>query len=136
MNDENAKKVFDHAKAGVSDKIALVAELEHIQRHALRSAVVAQGTDDEMFYLVLARQAKQLRRDYMNKHFSEIDNKLWCLCKSTACLRQLAYETWAEDAEMLKEIDQIVDDVWGKALDKDLSDCEVCKDDRSTHNTQ
>ena len=97
---------------------------------ALRSAVVAQGTDDEMFYLVLARQAKQLRRDYMNKHFSEIDNKLWCLCKSTACLRQLAYETWAEGAEMLTQIDQIVDDVWGKAIGKDLSDCESCKDDR------
>lgn len=136
MNDENAKKVFDHAKAGVSDKIAIVAEIEHAMRHAWRSAVVAQGTDDEMFYLVLARQLKQLRRDYMNKHFGEIDNKLWCLCKSTACLRQLAYETWAEDAEMLKEIDQIVDDVWGKALGKDLSDCEACKDDRANHNTQ
>ena len=130
MNNANTQKEFDHAKAGVSDKIALVAELEHIQRHALRSAVVAQGTDDEMFYLVLARQLKQLRRDYMNKHFGEIDDKLWCLCKSTACLRQLAYETWAEDAEMLTQIDQIVDDVWGKAIGKDLSDCESCKDDR------
>lgn len=131
MDTNNTQKVFDHAKAGVSDKIALIAELEHIQRHALRGAVVAQGTDDEMFYLVLARQAKQLRRDYMNKHFGGIDDKLWCLCKSTACLRQLAYETWAEDAEKLKEIDQIVDDVWGKAIDKDLSDCESCKDDRA-----
>lgn len=128
---EQTKKEFDHTKAGVSDKIALVAELEHGMRHALRSAVVAQGTDDEMFYLVLARQMKQLRRDYMNKHFGEIDDKLWCLCKSTACLRQLAYETWAEDAEMLKQIDQLVDDVWGKALDKDLSDCSACKDDRA-----
>lgn len=130
METEETKKEFDHAKAGVSDKIALIAELEHIQRHALRSATVVQGTDDEIFYLVLARQAKQLRRDYMNKHFGEIDTKLWCLCKSTACLRQLAYETWAEDAEMLKEIDQLVDDVWGEALSQDLSDCEVCKADR------
>lgn len=130
MDDAGNKKIFDHAKAGVSDKIALVAELEHIQRHALRSATVAQGTDDEIFYLVLARQAKQLRRDYMNKHFNDIDEKLWCLCKSTACLRQLAYETWAEDAEMLKEIDQIVDDVWEKATGQDLSDCIACKDDR------
>lgn len=125
------KKEFNHTKAGVSDKIAICAELEHIQRHALRSAVVAQGTDDEMFYLVLARQAKQLRRDYMNKHFGEIDDKLWCLCKSTACLRQLAYETWAEDAEMLKQIDQLVDDVWGKATGQDLSDCESCASDRA-----
>lgn len=131
MNGNAEKKVFDHAKAGVSDKIALVAELEHGMRHALRSAVVAQGTDDEMFYLVLARQMKQLRRDYMNRHFGEIDTKLWCLCKSTACLRQLAYETWAEDAEMLKEIDQLVDDVWGKATGQDLSDCESCAADRA-----
>lgn len=131
MNGNAEKKVFDHAKAGVSDKIAIISELEHIQRHALRSVVVAQGTDDEMFYLVLARQAKQLRRDYMNKHFGEIDTKLWCLCKSTACLRQLAYETWSEDAEMLKEIDQLVDDVWGKATGQDLSDCESCASDRA-----
>lgn len=132
MENANTQKEFDHAKAGVSDKIALISEFCHIERHALRSATVAQGTDDEMFYLVLARQAKQVRRDYMNKHFGEIDDKLWCLCKSTACLRQLAYETWAEDAEMLKEIDQIVDDVWGKAIGKDLSDCESCRDDRAS----
>lgn len=132
MENSNTQKVFNHAKAGVSDKIALISEFCHIERHALRSAVVAQGTENEMFYLVLARQAKQLRRDYMNKHFGEIDDKLWCLCKSTACLRQLAYETWAEDAEMLKEIDQIVDDVWGKALNQDLSDCIACKEDRAS----
>lgn len=129
-SEPNPKKIFDHKKAGVSDKIALIAELEHIQRHALRSAVVAQGTDDEMFYLILARQAKDLRRDYMGKHFPDIDTKLWCLCKSTACLRQIAYETWAEDAEMLKRIDNIVDDVWGKATGQDLSDCEACASDR------
>lgn len=127
---EESKKIFDHDKAGVSDKIAVIAELEHIQRHALRSATVAQGTDDEMFYLILARQAKDLRRDYMGKHFPDIDTKLWCLCKSTACLRQIAYETWAEDAEMLKRIDNIVDDVWSKATGKDLSDCEACASDR------
>lgn len=131
MKKQETKKVFDHAKAGVSDKIAICAELEHILRHSLRSAVVAQGTDDEMFYLVLARQAKQLRRDYMNKHFGEIDDKLWCLCKSTACLRQLAYETWVEDAEMLKEIDQIVDDVWEKATGQSLAECESCASDRA-----
>lgn len=130
MKKKETKKIFDHAKAGVADKIAIIAEMEHAMRHAWRSAVVAQGTDDEMFYLTLARRLKQLRRDYMNKHFDEIDSKLWCLCKSTACLRQLAYETWAEDAEMLKEIDQIVDEVWSKATKQDLSDCSACKDDR------
>lgn len=124
------KVIFDHEKASVSDAIRLVGELEHIRSHALRSAVVAEGTDDEMFYLVLAQQAKELRREYMQTHFPDIDSKLWCLCKSTAALRQIAYEIWGEKAEMLKRIDNLVDDVWGKAVGKDLSDCEACKEDK------
>lgn len=124
------KNIFDHETAGVSDKIAIIAELEHIRRHALRSAVVAEGTDKEMFYLVLAQQAKEARREYMQEHFPDIDSKLWCLCKSAACLRQIAYETWGEKAGGLKIIDNIVDGIWGEALNKDLSGCEVCKEDK------
>lgn len=129
-NANELEKTFDHKKYGVGDKISLIAELEHIIRHSLRSAVVAQGTEDEMFYLVLARTAKELRREYMQKHFGDVDEKLWCLCKSTACLRQIAYETWSEDAEMLKQLDQLVDDVWSRATGMDLSGCESCKDDK------
>ena len=124
-------KVFDHEIAGVSDKIRLVGELEHIRSHALRSAVSSDKTEDEMFYLILANQARDLRREFMQKHFPNIDTKLWCLCKATATLRQIAYEIWDEDAEMLKRLDQLTDDVWGRALDKDLSGCEACKDDMS-----
>ena len=54
---EGNKEIFNHELAGVSDAIRLVGELEHIRAHALRSAVVAEGTDDEMFYLILAQQA-------------------------------------------------------------------------------
>lgn len=127
---EEKKEIFDHKKASVADDIRLVAELEHIRAHALRSAVVAEGTDEEMFYLLTAQKAKELRRQYMQTHYPNIDSKLWCLCKSAACLRQVAYEVWGEKAEALKEIDQLVDDIWGKATGQDLSDCEVCKKDK------
>lgn len=127
---EDNKGTFNHELAGVSDAIRLVGELEHIRAHALRSATVAEGTEDEMFYLVLAQQAKELRRNYMQDHFPDIDSKLWCLCKSAATLRQIAYEIWGEKAGQLKEIDNIVDTIWGKAVGKDLSDCEACKDDK------
>ena len=121
---------FNHVSAAVSDKIRLISELEHIRNHSLRSAAVAQGTDDEMFYLVLAKQAKDLRREFMQKNFPNIDSKLWCLCKSAACLRQVAYEIWEEKADQLKEIDDMVDEIWGKAIGMDLSDCVACKEDK------
>ena len=128
MKDDNT--TFDHQTAGISDAIRLVGELEHIRAHALRSATVAEGTEDEMFYLVLAQQAKEMRREFMQDHFPKIDSKLWCLCKSAATLRQIAYEGWREKAENLKRIDNMVDEIWGKALGKDLSGCEVCKEDK------
>lgn len=130
MSDTKTEKAFDHDKASVSDQIRLVSELEHIRSHALRSAVVAEGTEDEMFYLLLASQARDLRRQYMQDHFPDIDTKLWCLCKSAAALRQVAYETWGEKAEFLKLLDNMVDEIWGKAVGQDLSDCSSCKDDR------
>lgn len=130
MEDSTKPKTFDHARASVSDQFALVAELEHIRRHALRSAVVAQGTEQEMFYLITATQARDLRRAYMEKHFPNIDSKLWCLCKSAATLRQLAYEVWSEGAEQLKEIDNLVDSILGGATGKDLSECEACLADK------
>lgn len=128
---EEKKEIFDHKKASVADDIRLISELEHIRAHALRSAVVAEGTDEEMFYLLTAQKAKELRRQYMQAHYPNIDSKLWCLCKSAACLRQVAYEVWGEKAEALKEIDQLVDDIWGKATGQDLSDCEACKEDKN-----
>jgi hypothetical protein len=124
------QKTFNHKSAAISDKIRAIGELEHIRAHALRSATVAVGTDDEMFYLVLAKQAKDMRREFMQKHFPDIDSKLWCLCKSAACLRQIAYEIWEEKAEPLKEIDDMVDEIWSKATGEDLSDCEACKSDK------
>ena len=132
MSNKENEKVFDHDKASVSDVIRLIGELEHIRSHALRSAVVAQGTENEVFYLLLAQKAKELRRGYMQDHFPDIDSKLWCLCKSAATLRQIAYEVWEERAENLKELDELVDTIWGEATGKDLSECEACESDRDS----
>lgn len=137
MDTQETEKTFDHAKAGVADKIALIGELCHAERHALRSAasLVGEERDDSELssteYLIIAKRAKDLRRAYMNAHFGEIDEYSWCLCKSAACLRQLAYEVCEGDSEELREIDDLVDEIWGKTLKIDLTDCPSCRDDKN-----
>ena len=133
---EKDGKTFNHDKAGVADKIRLVSELEHIRAHALRAAASALGEEesddsDSTRYLILAKRAQGLRREYMRKHFSKLKDTDWCLCKSAACLRQITYEVCEGDAEELRELDDFVDEIWGAALDMDLSDCVVCKEDRN-----
>jgi len=131
MSNDNERENFDHAKAGVGDRIATVGEMEHLRRHALRSAISSEeGSELAFNCLVWAKQLQDMRREYMRKHFGEIDDKLWCMCKSAACLRQLAYEIDGDDANFLKEVDNLVDDIWGTAVNKDLSDCETCRSDR------
>jgi hypothetical protein len=141
-NMDDDKKTFNHDKASVADKIRLISELEHIRAHALRSAASTLGEerDDSEFkrgeestrYLIIAKQAQTLRRDYMRKHFSTLKDTDWCLCKAAACLRQIAYEVCEGDVEELREIDDFVDEIWGEALDMDLSDCVACREDRDS----
>lgn len=133
MNEADEPKNFDHAKGSTSDKIAMVGELEHARRHALRAAASAWREEDDSEstrYLILAKRAQSIRRDYMREHFSELKETDWCLCKSAACLRQLAYEVCEGNVLELKEIDDFVDEIWGEALGQDLSDCIACKEDR------
>ena len=118
---------MDYDKLNVTDCLALISELEHMRRHLLRSVQYADD-DDKIFYLVTAKQCQELRRKYMEKYFP-VDTKMWCLVKSAATLRQLSYETMSDDVDMLKEIDDIVDNVMEKATGKDLSECEACKQD-------
>jgi hypothetical protein len=113
-----------------SDHIRAISELEHIYSHAMRSKQVAWGTDDEVFYQVIANKAKALRRKYMRTYFPDCDDKLWCLGKASASLRQVMYEADEGNTELLKDADDIVDSIWGKISGKDLSDCEACKSDR------
>ena len=131
MSNDNERENFDHAKAGVGDRIAAISEMEHLRRHALRSAISSEeGSELAFSCLVWAKQLQDMRREYMRKHFGEIDDKLWCMCKSAACLRQLAYEVDGDDVNFLKEVDNLADDIWGTAVNKDLSDCETCRSDR------
>lgn len=68
----------------------------------------------------------------MRKHFGELKETDWCLLKVCAELRSLAYEVCEGDAEELKEIEDLVDEITGKALDMDLSDCVSCAEDRQS----
>ena len=127
-------KGFDHSKASASDKISLIGELCHVRRHALRAAasVLEESDDSESTrYLLLAKRAQTLRRDYMKEHFGELKDTDWCLCKSAACIRQIAYEVCESNSVELKELDDFVDEIWGAALDMDLSDCVACREDRA-----
>lgn len=134
MEDGKKQKTFDHGKASVSDKIRLIGELEHARAHALRAAASAleeeRDDSESTRYILLAKRAQSLRREYMQKHFSNIKDTDWCLCKSAACLRQIAYEVCEGDVAELRELDDFVDEIWGEALGIDLSDCVACKDDR------
>lgn len=133
MNEKENK--FNHDKAGVSDKIALVSELEHCRSHALRAAVSVwreEDDSDSVKYLIIAKRAQSLRREYMRKHFGGLKDTDWCLCKAASRIRQLAYEVCEGDAEELKELDDFVDEIWGGALNMDLSDCVACADDKKS----
>lgn len=133
MEEVTPSKEFNHAKASTSDAIRFIGEAEHIRAHAIRSAVVAfiEEDDGKAFkYSIVAHRAQQIRRDFMREHFGDrISTKDWCLCKSAATLRQIAYEIYEANTEELSEIDNLVDDIWGAALGEDLSDCEACKSD-------
>ena len=135
MDTLETEKTFNHDKAAVADKIRLIGELEHIRAHALRAAASTWEEDDDsesVKYLVIAKRAQNLRRDYMKNHFNELKDTDWCLCKAAASLRQVLYEVNNGWPEELKELDDFVDDIWGEALDMDLSDCIACKEDRES----
>lgn len=133
MENQEQPKTFDHKKGSTSDRISLISEMEHARRHAIRSAAVLyteEKPEDAFKFLVWAKQLMDMRRNYMGKHFANVDTKHWCLCKSAACLRQLAYEVEGDDSEFLVEVENLVDGIWGDALGEDLSDCEACATDR------
>ena len=127
MEDKQAKK---YQTLNISDHIRSIGELEHIYSHAKRSQQVAKDTDDEVFYQVVANKAKALRRKYMKTYFSDCPDELWCLGKASASLRQVAYEADEGHTELVKEVDDLVDEIWGRITDEDLWGCQSCKSDR------
>lgn len=130
---ENEGKTFNHNKASIGDKIALIGALEHGRRHSLRSAVSVWREDDDSEstqYLIWAKRFQTIRREYMKNHFGELKEADWCLVKVCAELRQLAYEVCEGDAEELKEIEDLIDEITGEALGMDMSSCLSCREDR------
>ncbi len=133
MEQQGTEKTFDHSKASVADKIALIAELEHGRRHCVRAAASAWRENDDsdsVQYLLWAKRFQEIRREYMKKHFGDLKETDWCLFKVSASLRQLVYEVCEGDVEELKEIDDLIDEITGKALGMDMSDCLACREDR------
>ena len=134
MHEQETKKTFDHDKAGVGDKILLLGQLEHGRNHCLRSAISVWRENDDSEsaqYLIWAKRFQEIRREYMRNHFGELEESDWCLIKVCASLRQLAYEVCEGNAEELKEIEDLIDEIAGTALGMDLSSCEACRSDRA-----
>lgn len=65
----------------------------------------------------------------MKKHFGELKETDWCLIKVCAELRSLVYEVCEGDVEELKELEDLIDEITGKAFKRDMSSCVACKDD-------
>lgn len=126
--DEQLNKKYQ--TLNTSDHIRVISELEHIYSHAKRSQQVSAGTDDEVFYQVVANKAKSLRRKYMRTYFPDCDEKLWCLGKASASLRQVVYECDEGNAELIKEADDLVDEIWGKITGEELYGCQACRNDK------
>lgn len=126
------EQLIKYQTLNTSDHIRAIGECEHIYAHAMRSKQVAKDTDDEVFYQVIANKAKTLRRKYMRTYFPDCDDKLWCLGKASASLRQVVYESDEGHTELVKEVDDLVDEIWGRISGKDLSGCSVCKDDKDS----
>lgn len=124
--DDNEK----YQTLNTADHIRVIGDLEHCYAHAKRSQQVAKGTDDEVFYQVIANKTKELRRKYMRTYFPDCDDKLWCLGKASASLRQVVYEADEGHTELVKEVDDLVDEIWSRISGRDLSGCAICKDDK------
>lgn len=127
MENQNDKK---YQTLNISDHIRVIGELEHIYSHAQRSKQVTVGTEDEAFYQVIANKAKALRRKYMRAYFPDCPDELWCLGKASASLRQVVYEADEGNAELIKEADDLVDEIWGKITGEELWGCQSCRGDK------
>lgn len=123
------QKKIDHSKLNLEDRLALLSELEHLRRHALRSAHATKDTEDEFFHLVTAASAQRLRREVEAK-LGDISDPDWCELKSAQAIRQLNYETMEGDQQLFTALEELVDSVNSHALKQDMSGCQACKSDK------
>lgn len=134
----------DYEGKNLADKVALVGELEHIRRHALRSASVSlynaenieddvekdKAMDSVINYLVVAKKARDYRRAFMNTQIPKVKDEDWCLIKSAATLRQISYEINEGNAKVLVDIDNLCDGILSEAFGVDMSGCAACNEDK------
>lgn len=124
------KETFDFRTANIADQATVIGHAEHLIEHALKSAGVKAGTDDEAFFLTLAKMTKDFRRTYMLNHFPDTPNELWCALKAVETLRQRVYEATDYTAEELRSVDELEQMVVGKITGLDMSGCAVCAMDK------
>ncbi len=125
---ENTPNSIDHNKLSILDRIAIIGELEHIRRHAIRSANSSSEEEEKLFYGVIGQKAKRLRRKYQ-KEYLDCKDRDWCLVKSAATLKQLFYEVDCE-FDCLNEAESLADEILSHAYNTDLSGCESCANDK------
>lgn len=136
----------DHYLKSLQDSVYFIGELEHVRRHARRSAITIerQLKDDPdnirlaerlVYYGIVAEKCKEIRRKFMEGKFQQVEDEDWCLLKSSASLQQLVYELFPDDKMVSIEVEAIVDMIWSQALGMDMSGCKSCKEDRDNGNT-
>lgn len=127
--EETLESQINHDKLSLLDRVSIVGELEHIRRHAIRSAKASEQDEDKLFYEVIAEQSKNLRRKYQ-KEYLNCDEKDWCLVKAAASLKQLFYEIGG-DYEYLNDTENLADNILSHAFHQDLTNCEACAKDKN-----
>lgn len=118
-----------HTHLALEDTLSLIGELQHLRRHALRSAHASKEQEDKFFHLVTAARAQRLRRQVQSK-LGEIATEDWCGLKSAQAIRQLNYELMSGDEELFNELESLVDSVNSHALKQDMTGCKACSSDK------
>lgn len=118
----------DHKRLELSDILALVGELEHVRRHALRSSHVTKDDKKKVHYEMTAVMARNVRRELMNS-IGGVPDEDWCLVKTASAVRQLAYEIGLS-GEAGQQLEQMVDQIYTQAFGQDMSGCRSCAEDR------
>ncbi len=117
-----------HKRMALSDKITLLGDLEHSRHHLVRSAHSAEDENEKFWYLVKAKQTKDLRRKLETKWLNtgELD---WCLVKVNSRVKWLNEELLEDDLELFSEIEDLADSILSHALGEDLSGCASCREE-------
>lgn len=122
---------MNHKILELSDKVAILGELEHIRAHAIRAVASSEKPEDVEHYTLIAQSAKSLRREYMQKYFAEVDEKDWCQVKAAARLRQLVYEVYSGNDGELRDLEDLIDSILSYATGQDTSACMACREDKN-----